>query len=545
MIASRRALALGGIALATVGAWPRLASAQGGGGQFTVSGKKGPFVRQVAGRKLGWAPAQGASLGLASDAVNQGQYQLARLRMPQTEAAVRALIDRLQAQWPYAKGPPIRVFILGVNYYNAYSLPDNSVVVALGLLDRAQSDDEVAFVLGHELSHLMLGHFAANAAAEKRRQDNASRLGQLYLVGSVLGSVADSAGGGLGAAASAARQAGATSDGLHFLIDITTEPPHTRAQEDEADALGFDLSQAAAYSAEDASAIVFDTIQADRVERKAQEDAMQAQLKSQLSQAVSRNTAQSFLSGGLGASDLRQGLLAGGLRAAISAGGARTPEPAHRPPEERKRGIAQYSVDAYPAGAPLRDEQKAWLQRLRATNEYGQAKIAVEAVRAAMTARAAGDYPGATAQIGRASATMYRAAPMVVCEAARLREDMGDIDGADRLFSQADASPDQTVDGCIDHVRMLYRAARYDRAAQVIEAGVGRFGDEKPFLSLMIAVARQSGRQDQADLYLQRCVTYDDANLKQDCQLAAGKKVEQPKPNRPSLPFGVPGFPHL
>jgi Zn-dependent protease with chaperone function len=543
MIASRRSLALGGVALATSGLWPPLAAAAGD--QFSISGKKGPFLKQVGGRKIAASRSQGGSLGLASDAINQGQYQQARLRMPKTEAAVRALIDRLLAQWPYPKGPPPQVFILGVNYYNAYSLPDNSVVIAFGLLDRAQSDDEVAFVLGHELSHLLLGHFAANAEAARKRQDSASRLGQLYLVSSVLGSAADTVGGGVGAAASAARQAGATSDSLHFLTDVTAEPIHTRVQEDEADALGFDLSQAAAYAAEDASALVFDTIQADQVQRKLEEDGLQSQLKSQLSQAVTRNTAQSFLSGGLAAADVRHGLLTGGMAALSAGGGSRAPEPAHRPPVERKRGIAQYSVDAYPAGAPLRDEQKTWLGRLRATTEFAQARVAVVAVQEAMKARGLADYPTATAAMARASATAYRSAPMVVCEAARLREDMGDIAGADRLFTQADTSPDQTVDGCLDHARLLYRAAEYDRALQVIDAGVTRFGDEKPFLSLIIAVSRQNGRQNQVDLYLQRCADFNDANLKQDCELAAGKKVEKPKADRPNIPFGIPSFPHL
>ncbi len=272
---------------------------------------------------------------------------------------------------------------------------------------------------------------------------------------------------------------------------------------------------------------------------------MQAQLKSQLGQAVTRNTAQSFLSGGLAGSDVRHGLLVGGMAALGAGAGSRAPEPAHRPPVERKRGISQYSVDAYPAGAPLREEQKTWLARLRATPEFSQARIAVAAVQDARTARGLGDYPTATAAIARATATAYRSAPMVICEAARLREDMGDIAGADRLFSQADASPDQTVDGCLDHARMLYRAAQYDRALQIIDAGVSRFGDEKPFLSLIIAVSRQNGRQDQADLYLQRCVDYNDANLKQDCELAAGKMVEKPKPDRPNIPFGIPSFPHL
>jgi predicted Zn-dependent protease len=534
---SRRQLALGGACLAAGGLRPTGARAD----SFSVSGKKGPFVKQVASRKLGWTPAQGGSLGLASDAVNQGQYQQARLRMPQTEGAVRALIGRLEAQWPYAKGPPIQVFIVGVDYYNAYSLPDNSIVVSFGLLDHAGSDDEVAFVIGHEISHLLLGHFAARAAADQRQRNMTERLGQVFLVTSAVGAMAP------GVVGAAARNAGATGDALQFLIGVTAEPPHTRFQEDEADAMGFDLAQAAAWSAENASAVVFDTIQADKEKRAAVADALQAQLKSQLGQAVSRDAAQSFLAGGLSTSNLRQSLLEGGARLALSAAANRDAGPQHRPPAERKRGIAQYSADAYPAGAPLVEEQRAWLQRVRATGEFVQARVAVEAVAETMKARAAGDYVSATAQIGKAMASVYRGAPIVLCEAARLRQDMGDAAGADRLFSQADANPDQTVDGCLDHARLLFQSGQEDRALQLIQTSIRRFGDDdKPFLALLIAISVKSGRQDEADRFFQRCVAYNDANLTSDCQLAAGRKAEAPaKPKTPGLPFGLPSLPHF
>src|SRR6202035_3215717 len=100
-----------------------------------------------------------------------------------------------------------------------------------------------------------------------------------------------------------------------------------------------------------------DTIQADKERRAAAADALQAQLKSQLSQAVSRDAAQSLLAGGLSTSNLRQRLLEGGARLALTAAATRAAGPQHRPPAERKRGIAQYSADAYPAGAPLVEEQ--------------------------------------------------------------------------------------------------------------------------------------------------------------------------------------------
>ena len=536
MTPSRRAIALGAVATAGLAAahpGKTLAAGALGGGGFSVSGKPGPFVKQVASRNPGQGSGGTGAMGLASDAVNAGQYQAARLRMPQTEAKVAALLTGLDARWPYAKSQPLRVHILGVDYYNAYSLADGSIVVAFGLLDQAQSDDEVAFVLAHELGHVRLGHFARQAAAPSKAR-LVSRLGQAFLIGAAL----HAGGGGAVSAAmqGAASRADATNDFLHFLTNVTVEPGHTRAQEDEADCIGFDLSQAASFAADSASARVFDTVQADQQKRAVVTSDLNAQLKQDLGQAVSKGAAQAFLGGGFSPGGLGMGLLMGAGRMALAAGVANQP-PQHRPPEERKRGVAQYSTDAYPEGAPLRDERHVWLTGVRGTSEYAQGKIAVESVNDAKTARGKGDYPTATAAIGKAAATSFRAAPLVLNEAARLRDDMGDAAGAGALFVRANASPDQTIDGYLDFGRMLYRTGQNDRAVTIVQEGTARFNnDPKPFLSLLIAVSKQSGRQDEMARYLQQCLAYGDQALAQDCRLAAGQGAQQHK----SSPFGLP-----
>jgi hypothetical protein len=531
---SRRTLALGAVATAALAVRAQPARAMGGDDAFAVSGKPGPFVKQVATRNFAAASAGDGVMGLASDSANLGQYQAARLRMPRTEAKVARLLATLDAKWPYAKGRPLQVQILGLDYYNAYSLPDGSIVVSFGLLDQAQSDDEVAFVLAHELGHVRLGHFNKTVAPQEQRK-LASPLGQLFLVGAAATVV-----GG------PAARAGATNDYMHFLVKSMVEPGHTRAQEDEADCIGYDLSQAASYSADSASARVFDTIQADQQKHKALVDILGDQLKSQLSEAVNVGTATSFLTGGMSAGGLRSQLIGGAARLAFGAAMARASEqpPQHRPPEERKKGISQYSTDAYPEGAPLRDEQHVWLADVRGTPEYAQGKLAIDAVYDTKKARAAGDYAKATSAIARATQTSFGREPLVLNEAARLRDDMGDTAGADALFVQAHASPDQTVDGYVDHARMLYRSKQNDRAMQIIAQGTQRFGnDQKPFISLMIAISRQAGRQDEADRYLAQCMGYGDDGLTKDCQLAAGKNGPAPHSRGPSLPFGLPHLP--
>jgi Zn-dependent protease with chaperone function len=544
MRATRRGLVFGALAttaFTTLNA-PGAARAQGGGG-FSVSGARGPFVKQVAGRRF--ESGGGGSLALASDAVNLGRYQAARLRMPRTEAKIAELLAGIDAQWPYAKGPPLQVHILGVDYYNAYSLPDSSIVVAFGLLDDAQSDDEVAFVLAHELGHVRLGHFAHQPDTEQRRAQMASRLGQFFAVAQAV-----PIGGQAGAALNVVNQAGATNDLIHFMSNVMVEPAHTRDQEDEADCIGYDLSQAASYSPDAATAHVFDIIQADQQKRDATVNNLDDQLKHQLSQVISPSSFQSFMNSG----DMRTGLLQGAARialgvAASSSGGGNAP-PQHRPPEDRKRGIAQYSNDAYPQGAPLRDVQQGWLTAMRGTGEFAQGRLVVAAVGEAKRARADGHYAAARAALERAHATTFANAPLVLNESARLADDMGDAPASDRLFYQANQSPDQTVDGYIDYVRMLYRTGQNDRAMQVIREGVGRFdNDQKPFIALMIAVARQAGRQDEVQGYLSTCQSYGNPALLKDCELAAGQSARAASPSPgpsipglPSLPFGLPHF---
>ncbi len=484
------------------------------GGGFSVSGKKGTFLKQVSQRKFEAESGEGA-LGLASDAVNQGQFQSARLRMPKTEAQVATLLGRIDGTWPYAKGQPLQVHIIAVDYYSAYSLPDGSIIVAFGLLDHAQSDDEVAFVLAHELGHVRLGHFAKGSAAERRRQ-MISQLGQVYALGSaVRGGMRGGASGMNAEAIAATKRANAAGDLLRFVNTVMVEPGHARDQEDEADATGFDLSQLTAFSAESASARVFDTIQADEDNRKKMREVLEEQVKKELGRAAAAGATQALMTG-----NVKAGLLKSVGRIAIGVAGSAEGGPKHRAPEERKKGIADYSTEAYPDGLPLRAERQTWLKAVRATREYAEARIAVAAVQAAKAKRAEGDYAGAELELAKARQTAYRDAPVVLNEAARVRFDMDDIDHGDQLFQRAHQSPDQSYDGYVDHARMLADAGQTDLALRIIDEGSQRLGDDKPFLSTLIGVAAATGRLTAAKAYLQRCLDTGDDNLKKDCQAA-------------------------
>jgi Zn-dependent protease with chaperone function len=509
-----RAALAAGLALAM--AAPASAGMRFGGGGFCVSGKNGPFIKQVAGRDLSGAGA-GASMGL-NDAAARGEFRAARLRMPQTEAMVGEFIARLDEQWPYAKALPIKVFILGLDNYGAESMPDGSIVIPLGLIDQAQTDDELAFVLGHELGHIRLNHFARNAANARKREE-AGQSADILIAGA---SLANAQGMG-GATLNAALRNNAMNDAAHLFLQTLAAPDWSRAEEDEADATGFDLSEGDAYAPDSAAAKVFDRLQEDSDRRAALSDALAKGMQESMSAALNGSTVTSIALGG-GAASLKQGLIAGagtGLVAWMSSGD----QARHRPPAQRKKGIADYSNDAYPQGLPLRDEQHAWLDKVRASPEFVQAKVVVAAVRASVEARTRNQPDAALAEIDQALHTSFNGSALVADEAGRAWSDKGDFDRSEQYFAIADAGPDQTVDGYRDHARMLIRASRYGRAGEVIAAGTSRFGgDDRPFLPAMIAVAFNGADHAQGLAYLRRCSLGEDQALRNECSLAAASQ---------------------
>ena len=67
-------------------------------------------------------------------------------------AKLEELLGRLQRHWPEAKYE-FRVEIDDSPVMNAMAYPGGLIVVTAGLLDRVESENELAFILGHELGH--------------------------------------------------------------------------------------------------------------------------------------------------------------------------------------------------------------------------------------------------------------------------------------------------------------------------------------------------------------------------------------------------------
>lgn len=113
---------------------------------------------------------------------------------------------------------------------NAFALPGGNIGVYTGLLDIAETPDQLAAVVSHEVAHVRLEHANARISANYAAQIGVS------LVGAVLG-------GGEGG-----------NEQLYSLLGLGAQVgvllPYNRSQESEADLLGLEYMAAAGFNPE-------------------------------------------------------------------------------------------------------------------------------------------------------------------------------------------------------------------------------------------------------------------------------------------------------
>jgi predicted Zn-dependent protease len=182
------------------------------------------------------------SVGKQRDLTLQRASGLGLVPAPQLQAYLQSVLQRVVAVSPVS-GIPANVHIRASEEFGALSTADANIFVNLGLVRSLDSEDQVAFVLAHELSHIILGHTSTEIVAKTQRQ--AAVLTELGLAVGTQVRAAQGKGG----------MGGMTGDSklkeqnqLLLLNTLVLSPAWTRGQEREADLLGTDLLVRAGYS---------------------------------------------------------------------------------------------------------------------------------------------------------------------------------------------------------------------------------------------------------------------------------------------------------
>ncbi|MCU1385803.1 MAG: yfgC 1 [Acidobacteria bacterium] len=188
-----------------------------------------------------YTPAQDVEMG--RQAAAEARKTLPLMRDDNVTSFVEDVGRRLVAAIP----PPLRhpefqytFEVVNVKEINAFALPGGPMFVNRGMIEAAHTDGEVAGVMAHELSHVLLRHGTAQASKATKYE-----VGQV--AGAVLGAII---GGGWGQVISQGTQFGLGTAFLRF----------SREYERQADIEGAQVMAAAGYDPND-MANMFKTIQ--------------------------------------------------------------------------------------------------------------------------------------------------------------------------------------------------------------------------------------------------------------------------------------------
>lgn len=190
---------------------------------------------------------------MTQEALAQMAKDYPPLKDPELQNYIGGVGNRLVAANGLAGNPYNYSFaVVDVNSVNAFALPAGTVFVTTPLLAMAETEAELAGVLGHEIGHVKARHAAERIEKAKKEQNK----GLMYILGG--GVLGGAAGFGLGklicppqdkkclqTAAMAGAAAGA---GGGLLIQKYKFMANSREDEMEADRIGFNTAVRAGYS---------------------------------------------------------------------------------------------------------------------------------------------------------------------------------------------------------------------------------------------------------------------------------------------------------
>jgi predicted Zn-dependent protease len=157
-----------------------------------------------------------------TDARIKQQLDTSGRRTARVRGITNRLVAQAQALLPASAGWAWQVHVIDDSDVNAWCMPGGKMAVYAGLIDRlAPSDDELAQVMGHEISHALLQH-------GRERMSRAVATNVALQVGSIA--------------------SGVNLTGLESVAMIALELPNSRDAELEADRLGVELAAKAGFN---------------------------------------------------------------------------------------------------------------------------------------------------------------------------------------------------------------------------------------------------------------------------------------------------------
>ena len=442
---------------------------------------------------------------------------------------LQSIVDKLlQGRTEKFAAPNLIVYSAG--NFSAAADTDGNLVISTQTLRDLESEDELAALLGHELTHVIKGH----ASKKGVMQTLPVSLDSMQAISDAAHQVrASVTGNGAAAGATQGRYTGAQAAAL-FWSDILS-PNWNRKQEREADRIGLDLMRAAGYDPA-AFTTLFSKLHAAHEKRSERMEAFQKAMVTRLQKPKLPRTTLKV------SPELEQAL--GGLQGEAASkvvDGAfddlnkRNAE--YDSPEQRQELITQYLAQSK---IPMSRDKKArsplFAQNLRA-GEGGTLLHQDEQALAALDALDAGDVATAQASIAELLPPKAAAARSAFHKpsSAHLNLALGSWydkrgDGASRDAHVGDwvASSRAPVTAFLWQASNAAARDEPSAAIDTLEQGGRRIGSPVPFLPDLISFARQAGSESRAESFTRQCKEEDARRKSATTKLVSAIQGSQP-----------------
>lgn len=434
------------------------------------------------------------------------------VQIPPLQAYLQGIVDRLAKGWP-GEVPKLQVRIVDSYAFGPSADPFGNVFVPLGMLDNVQSEDEIAAMLGHEISHVLLRHHDRLAAFQEQKEMMTTLAGTVVLAAVASNTGVDRSTGKLkliskdplGTQKTIGNTVLYTALANSFSDNVWSTA-WGRAQEDQADLLGTDLMIRAGYAPRAASV----SLQRLSDFQGKQEPLLGSFLKAR--QGAMQESLQQF--------DLNRfsreinTVLNQGLGTAISATGQYFTR-SHMSPTDRDEELRKYLQREYRQQARARVDRRSWPK----VRDSAPVHAALQGYKDAYAATAALEQKRpdqAQGFIARALASPVGNQPGVRRAAFNVHLDRGDGRAAladlESINDWALASPS------IYDLMISYHLKRNDpqAALSMIDKAERNLGSEELFITEKMLANRQLKADSQLPVLLRKCQQY--PSRKQSCQ---------------------------
>lgn len=433
------------------------------------------------------------SIGSEKELAQTRGKGLGFVRSEAVEGYLKGIRDRL-LKVSGVTDVPGKVRLLANPAFNASASADGNIYVAMGWLSYLESEDEIAAIVAHELSHVLLKHHSTDiiGALQKKAQSSHELL--------------------LGTKSALQQTQVGQSDQKALLamqimveaVDKIAMPAWNRRQESEADLLGTDLMIRAGYAPE-AMVGMLEKLRAWEKQNKESEEQFRARVE-QLAKENLGNAVKASVDKLLG--DLSAN---------------------HPDSDSRIDAVAEY-LDKFYGDKAFPNPDAASLKKLRAQRQVGTQlrnyDLAFSAQKLLLKGQVKTAY--SYAQDAVRGPTARDAYPNWIL--AKAANGLGRYGEANAALGRAVQSEEPIREIYVTFVETHERAGNLPLALQWVDKAGAAFGDSPQWAPDRIRILKKMGKSKEAFALMMKC-SLETPEIRRDCQ-AAGQGLESGEKKR-------------